>query len=720
MTTRIRAALIAASALFALAVHSGAFAATPLHTIRVASGLSMPLFVTSPPGDTARVFIVEQRGTDNRGRIKILRNGVVLARAFLTTAALPTDGEQGLLGLAFAPDYATTGRFFISYTRAGDGAVVLERHNVSADPDSANPAGTAILTIAKPATNHNGGWLGFGPDGYLYMTTGDGGGAGDPGDRAEDRNNILGKMLRLDVSGATYTSPPSNPFFGATTGLDEIWAYGLRNPWRPSFDRLTGDLVIADVGQNAIEEIDFQPASSTGGENYGWRCYEGFSFFSESSTIACGSCLAPGCPKVFPHYQYDHSSGRCSVTGGYVYRGCAIPDFQGTYFFADYCAATIYTGTFTPDTLANFVNRTAELAPGGGLAINSITSFGEDARGELYICDQGGEVFKIVPETPVAESIMPTLRRATALGDTLGSTTPGNALIPGITPFADAGSRIRSIGYLKGAGIRECASAAPGCLESRLRLWPFDIDLQACVDAASGVLTRRFIFTNRTPTARPLAYVDVIAPYLNGDEDGATTTSPAGTGQSATLALYDSFQPSRYVRHWATARPGVVFSADVDTASQLNARVAADAPLSGAMSAGPARLGLALAFDFGSIAPSVPETVTVFTAFQGTPPSGVDPTPPAPHRVLAVGPVPFRAALDLALTLSQPERVTVDVFDVRGRRVRRLVERSLPAGAHGFTWNGRTESGEPAPAGIYFVRYRGGDTSEIRRAVRVR
>ena len=260
MTTRSRAAVLA---LLTLGVPSGGFAATQLHTIRVASGLSMPLFVTSPPGDTSRVFIVEQRGSDNRGRIKILENGVLLASPFLTTAVLPTDGEQGLLCLAFAPDYATSGRFYITYTRPGDGWVVLERHNVSSDPDSANPVGTVLLSIFKPATNHHGGWLSFGQDGYLYMTTGDGGGAGDPGDHAQNLNDILGKMLRLDVSGATYASPPSNPFFGPTNGLDEIWAFGLRNPWRPSFDRLTGDLVIADVGQNAIEEIDFQPAGST-------------------------------------------------------------------------------------------------------------------------------------------------------------------------------------------------------------------------------------------------------------------------------------------------------------------------------------------------------------------------------------------------------------------------------------------------------------------------
>jgi hypothetical protein len=314
---------------------------------------------------------------------------------------------------------------------------------------------------------------------------------------------------------------------------------------------------------------------------------------------------------------------------------------------------------------------------------------------------------------------MPVLRRATALGDTLGSTTPGNALLPGITAFADAGSRIRGVGYVAGAGIRECATAAPGCLESRLRLWPFDVDLHACVDPDAGMLTRRFVFTNRSTTPRALAYVDVVAPWLNGDEDGATTTAPAGPGQSATLALYDSFQPTRYVRHWGTGSAGVGYTADVDTASQLAARVAADAPLAGGTSAGPARLGLALAFDFGSVPPAASETVTVYTVLQGSPPSGVEPSPRAP-AVLEVRPVPFRSDLTLALTLARAEQATVEVFDVRGRLVRRLLRRALPAGAHRLNWDGRSEGGAPAPAGIYFVRYRSGDAAVVRRAVRLR
>jgi len=388
------AALLAGAAFFGNL--GSARAETMLSTVLVTGGLTRPAFVTAAPGDTSRIFIVEQRGSDGRGRIKIVKHGVLLARPFLTTAVLSTGFEQGLLGLAFAPNYATTGRFYINYTRS-DGTTIVARHSVSADPDSANPNGTVILTVPQPFANHNGGWLGFGPDGYLYIALGDGGDAGDPGDRAQNLNTLLGKLLRIDVSGATYTIPPSNPFAGATPGLDEIWAYGLRNPWRPAFDRATGDLVIADVGQAQVEEIDFQPASSNGGENYGWRCYEGSTFFAESATIPCASCFAAGCPKIAPAHEYPHTGSRCSVTGGYVYRGTAIPKLAGTYFFADYCAGTIYSGRFVGDTLVFVHNRTAELAPGGGLSIGSITSFGEDASGELYICDQEGEVFKIVP-----------------------------------------------------------------------------------------------------------------------------------------------------------------------------------------------------------------------------------------------------------------------------------------------------------------------------------
>ncbi|MBZ0172726.1 MAG: PQQ-dependent sugar dehydrogenase, partial [Phycisphaerales bacterium] len=245
--------------------------------------------------------------------------------------------------------------------------------------------------VDQPFSNHNGGWIGFGPDGYLYIGMGDGGSANDPGNRAQDiTDQLLGKMLRLDVDGddfpgdatRNYAIPPSNPFVGVT-GDDEIWAYGLRNPWRNAFDRATGDFWMGDVGQNAIEEIDFQPANSNGGENYGWRCYEG------NNPFITGGC-APANTMVFPIHTYTHSSG-CSVSGGEVYRGCAIPELDGTYFFADYCTARVWSLKYDGVNVTDFEDRTFELAAGSG-----ISSFGLDAYGEMYICNLGGQVRRIV------------------------------------------------------------------------------------------------------------------------------------------------------------------------------------------------------------------------------------------------------------------------------------------------------------------------------------
>lgn len=382
-------------------------AATPLTTTRVASGLNRPIYVTAPPGDTARLFIIEKAGV-----IKILNfnTGVVLPTPFLNIDALVGGGttdnsEQGLLGLAFHPDYASNGRFFVNYTNnAGD--TVLARYTVSADPNVAD-AGSAVplLTLDQPDTNHNGGWLGFGPlDGYLYMATGDGGGAGDDdfghtpgvGNGQDITDNLLGKILRLDVDGAAYTIPADNPFVGVT-GDDAIWAFGLRNPWRNSHDRVTGDFYIADVGQGTWEEVNFQSAASAGGENYGWRCREGAHDFNIS-----GDCSLT--PFTEPVHEYSHGGSpfRCSISGGYAYRGCAIPDLRGTYFFADFCSEQIWSFRYNGGFIPVAADRTAELAPGGGLGIDEVVSFGEDANGELYVIDQGngtnvGEVFKIVP-----------------------------------------------------------------------------------------------------------------------------------------------------------------------------------------------------------------------------------------------------------------------------------------------------------------------------------
>ena len=555
------------------------------------------------------------------------------------------------------------------------------------------------------------------------MALGDGGSGGDPGDRAQNINEPLGKILRFDVSGAGAVAAPGNPFAGAVPGLDEIWSFGLRNPWRCSIDRTTGDLVIGDVGQFNWEEIDFAPASAGRGPgwNYGWKCFEGNATYGISTTTPCGSCTAPGCDLKFPAHVYGHTSGRCSVTGGYVYRGCQIPDLQGSYFFADYCGNQIYSGKFAGGALTQVTDRTVELDPPGTFAIATVSSFGEDASGELYVCDlAGGEVFKIVPRNPVAEADMPVLRVPTVLGDTLGATTPGNALTPGIVPFADLGSRIRGVGYLKNAQLRGCSEANGNCLTSHLRLAPFDLDITSCVDPDSATLTRTFVLRNTGATAQSLAYVDVVAPYLNGDADRAYAVATPTGSASASLVLFDASNPTRYItqRGFAT---GAAFSMDADSASVLVARVGADQPLANRPAVGPARAALALGFDFGSLAPAAAETLVVVTRLELVPPVGVEPGIEADRTLAlrAVGPVPFRTTLQLGVDLPRAGRVQLEVFDVRGRRVRTLLDREAGAGTHPVQWDGRDERGRELGAGIYFLRMQSGGATRSLRVVRV-
>ena len=379
------------------ALTTAAFSQTlSLTTVRVASGLSMPVWCGSPPGDETRLFVVEQYS----GAIKIIKNGTLLGTPFLTVTGIITSSEQGLLGLAFHPNYAANGYVYVNYTRSGDGATMVDRYRVLGNPltsDAGDPASrfTILGPVAQPFSNHNGGNLVFGPDGFLYIGLGDGGSGGDPACYAQNRLSLLGKMLRIDVDGGTpYAIPPTNPFAGNTAYRGEIWSLGLRNPWRYCFDRLTGDLYIGDVGQNQVEEIDFQRGTSLGGENYGWKIMEGNNCFS---TASCQS-YAPTCNSASltaPIHTYTHAQG-CSVTGGCVYRGCAIPELRGTYFFGDYCTSAIWSLRYVNGAVTQFTTRTAELAPGGGLAINNISHFGEDARGEIYVVDLGGEIFKIV------------------------------------------------------------------------------------------------------------------------------------------------------------------------------------------------------------------------------------------------------------------------------------------------------------------------------------
>ncbi len=392
MFKRILSTAVLFSAILGLlaAGASGGTNATALTTVRVANGLTKPVFVCAAPGDTQRLFIVEQDG-----KIKILEGGAVLTRPFLDISDIvgSSGNEQGLLSLAFHPLYQSNGFFYVDYTDT-NGDTHVSRFQVSTDPDSADASSEFnLLFVDQPFSNHNGGLLAFGPnDGYLYIGFGDGGSGGDPGNRAQTDSTFLGKILRIDVDGGTpYGIPPTNPFVGNPSVPDEFWAKGVRNPWRFSFDAATGDLYIGDVGQNNWEEVDFQPASSPGGLNFGWHCYEGNHDYNTTG------CSTPD-NYTFPITEYGHGP-ECSITGGYVYRGCAIPDLQGTYFYADYCSAEIWSFRYDGANLTEFTNRTSELAPGSGQDITGISSFGEDTYGELYICDlSDGEVFKIVPD----------------------------------------------------------------------------------------------------------------------------------------------------------------------------------------------------------------------------------------------------------------------------------------------------------------------------------
>jgi len=362
--------------------------------VLVTDALTRPVGVASAPLDPGRLFVIEQRGT-----VRIVEHGVLLEEPFLDVSALVACcQERGLLGLAFHPDYATNGRLFVNFTDTS-GDTVIARYAVDpTNPRRADPASRLVLLrVDQPYPNHNGGHLAFGPDGYLYAGMGDGGSAGDPLDRAQSDATLLGKMLRLDVDvdeRPYWAVPPSNPRFATGTNpLELIWAKGLRNPWRFSFDRGSGDLWIGDVGQNELEEIDWQPAASPGGENWGWDVFE---------ASACFEPPAPACPSPpvgfsFPVHEYGRTDG-CSVTGGAVYRGCALPALHGRYFYSDYCGGWVRSFVLDGGVATGHADHSAALDPPGAVSIGRVTSVGEDARGELYIVDvDDGELFRIEP-----------------------------------------------------------------------------------------------------------------------------------------------------------------------------------------------------------------------------------------------------------------------------------------------------------------------------------
>jgi glucose/arabinose dehydrogenase len=409
----------AMTAVIALGLASSALAATPLTSQLVMSGFARPIWAGSPPDDKSRIFVCEQ----HTGLIRIIKDGALLATPFIDIKALnglTTGNEQGLLGFAFHPNYEVNGHFYVNYTTAGIGSVIKRYTRSSSNPDLADVnSGSTLITIAQPFSNHNGGHIVFGTDGYLWAGFGDGGSSNDPQCNAQNELSRLGKMLRLDVDNPPTYVPATNPFVGMATHDPLIWATGIRNPWRFDIDPANGDLYIGDVGQNAVEEIDWVPGSSTGGENYGWRVMEG----NNCPNTQCQG--APACNSPLytdPVHTYTHSGGACSVTGGVVYRGCAIPDLVGTYFFADYCSGQKWSFRIQGGAVTEFTNRTAEIEPPGTPSIGNITHFGRDACGEILITDQAqGEIWKIVP------AILPA---GTIVGP---GKVGGNGLVPSLT-----------------------------------------------------------------------------------------------------------------------------------------------------------------------------------------------------------------------------------------------------------------------------------------------
>ncbi|MAE77592.1 MAG: glucose dehydrogenase [Planctomycetes bacterium] len=369
-----------------------ALAQTPLRVVKVDGFYRRPVDMQVPPGDEARLFVVSQYGT-----IHLVKNDKLQATPFLDMRSLVRCcSERGLLGMAFHPDYARNGWFYVNYTRSSDGATMVERFTRStANPDLADPASrrTIIGPFSQPYSNHNGGCIQFGPDNKLYIGTGDGGSGGDPGCRAQNGASWMGKMLRIDVSNPAggYTVPQDNPFVKNAAFRNEIWSYGWRNPWRFSFDRVTGDMYVGDVGQNAREEISFQ-FKGIGGGNYGWKFMEGNRCYGSSNctnVIPCNDVRL-----IKPIYDYVNPTVGRSVTGGYVYRGCAIPDLRGTYFFSDYQSRRTWSFRYDGKAVSAFQDRTTELGS------YNVSSFGQDARGELYIVALSGSIYKIVPNAP--------------------------------------------------------------------------------------------------------------------------------------------------------------------------------------------------------------------------------------------------------------------------------------------------------------------------------
>ncbi len=379
-----------------------------LSSVLIADGYKKPVFITSYPNNAKLLYIVEQAGL-----IKIINDGKKLSRPFfdinkrVVNPNRPGD-ERGLLGFAFHPNHTNNGKFYINYMD-NDGNTIISEFSTNSELRANHKSERIILKLKQPYGNHNGGDIQFGPDGYLYISIGDGGKAGDPLNAGQDLSSLFGKIIRIDIEQEPYGIPKSNPFFGQKDKREEIWAWGLRNVWRFSFDKQTGDKYLADVGQNKWEEVNFEPASSKGGLNYGWRIMEANHCYDPKE-----NCPTEGLIKPIIEYPNDANHPAfafriieelsfsetdvegCSVTGGYVYRGQKIKSMQGQYIFGDYCSGNIWTLKVVNGKAINFKNRTEEINIGGGEFTTYISSFGQDSDGEIYIIDYNGGIYKLI------------------------------------------------------------------------------------------------------------------------------------------------------------------------------------------------------------------------------------------------------------------------------------------------------------------------------------
>jgi len=460
---------------------------------RVFQGFNDPVYLTHAGDGSERLFIVEQRG-----RVLAIRDGKVQDQPFLDIRnRVSCCGERGLLGIAFPPDFAAKGHFYVNYTDLS-GDTVIARYPLSANRETADPDGEEIiLTVDQPFANHNGGQLAFGRDGYLYIGMGDGGSAGDPMNFAQNPGSLLGKLLRIDVESGSrpYRVPSDNPFVRRTGYRPEIWALGLRNPWRFSFDRNTGDLYLGDVGQGSQEEIDFQPASSTGGENYGWKIMEGSRCFASPACDLGGLTL--------PVAEYTHAQG-CSVTGGMVYRGAASPTLRGVYFYGDFCSGRIWGLRREGASWRNRVLLETDL---------SIVSFGEDEAGEVYVVDHNGDLFRLRSDAPVSEGANLTGAWVRLVQNCRGSTSNPRCSISGQVEVRNRG------GAAAGASRLAIYLSADPVLDPADRLLQ-----RISVSKLSAGRTQRKTVAANLPTGRRasggfiLAVVDADGKVAEGDE----------------------------------------------------------------------------------------------------------------------------------------------------------------------------------------------------------